>query len=111
MRPSDFSTLGPALVVRSFLGFRARHWLVYLLDEPHNLTSGAVPPPFLCVLFSFPPFGKLLFLFEASELLFFLTRSPLISPSPATPCGDVGNYGTRRRGGKEVTGGPPYRRG
>jgi hypothetical protein len=27
-------------------------------------------------------------------------------PSLATPCGDVGNYGTKKN---QVTGGPPYR--
>ncbi len=26
-----------------YVEFHPRHWLVYLADEPHNLTSGAVP--------------------------------------------------------------------
>jgi hypothetical protein len=83
-----------AFVVRTS-SFHPRHWLVYLADEPHNLTSGAVPSYHL--LFFLP--RELLSSFSLALILFF----SLSFPSLATLCGDVGNYGTK----EEVTGGPP----
>ena len=89
-----FSFCSPFLLLYT-VEFHPRHWFVYLADEPHNLTSGAVPSYLL--LFSCR-------LFRRASLV---SHSPLFCrliifffsflPSLATPCGDVGNYGTKKK--------------